>query len=321
MNSLNEALGIENVGNGLKKTYFSVFLIYGVYIAIFAALFYILGLYDVVRAVSFAMDVLTGGFQPSQARWHLYQSVPMIICIMLLMFVGSVNFGFNYNLLTHRLKEMLTKEVKLYLVVLVTGTLLIAALSGINVFDSLFHVVSMSSSTGFDYIGIPKLNDNAKNVFILLMILGGCSFSMAGGIKISRIISFSESIKRKIGGLLRKKRYPRTRYEAVEDTEPFSAATFILLFLCTLLVFSMIFTTIGVSFMDALFEVGSALTTNGISMGATTVSMPLFHKYLLMTAMIIGRVEITTILIAIWKSDIKILNRIKLQLSRLFRRS
>jgi Trk-type K+ transport system membrane component len=63
--------------------------------------------------------------------------------------------------------------------------------------------------------------------------------------------------------------------------------------------FSVIFTTIGVSFTDALFEVGSALTTNGISMGAATVSMPITYKWLMITAMTIGRIEIMSVLIAL----------------------
>jgi len=60
-----------------------------------------------------------------------------------------------------------------------------------------------------------------------------------------------------------------------------------------------IFTTIGVSFTDALFEVGSALTTNGISMDAATVSMPMAYKWLMITAMTIGRIEIMSVLIAL----------------------
>jgi Trk-type K+ transport system membrane component len=72
-----------------------------------------------------------------------------------------------------------------------------------------------------------------------------------------------------------------------------------LLFTFTLVIFSVIFTTIRVSFTDALFEVGSALTTNGISMGATTVSMPIAYKWLMITAMTIGRIEIMSVLIAL----------------------
>jgi Trk-type K+ transport system membrane component len=54
-----------------------------------------------------------------------------------------------------------------------------------------------------------------------------------------------------------------------------------------------------VSFTNALFEIGSALTTNGISMGATTVSMPIAYKWLMIVAMTIGRVEIMSVLIAL----------------------
>jgi Trk-type K+ transport system membrane component len=61
----------------------------------------------------------------------------------------------------------------------------------------------------------------------------------------------------------------------------------------------MIFTTIGVSFTDAIFEVGSALTTNGISMGATTVAMPMGYKWLMIAAMTIGRIEMLSTLIAL----------------------
>jgi Trk-type K+ transport system membrane component len=56
----------------------------------------------------------------------------------------------------------------------------------------------------------------------------------------------------------------------------------------------------GVSFTDAIFEVGSAITTNGISMGATTVTMPLAHKWLMIAAMTIGRVEILTVILALF---------------------
>jgi Trk-type K+ transport system membrane component len=62
---------------------------------------------------------------------------------------------------------------------------------------------------------------------------------------------------------------------------------------------------LGVSFTDALFEVGSALTTNGISMGATTVSMPIAYKWLMIAAMTVGRIEIMSVLIALFPRKTK----------------
>ena len=140
-----------------------------------------------------------------------------------------------------------------------------------------------------------------KSIFILLMLIGGCAFSMAGGIRVSRLIAFATSIKQAIRGVLIKEKVikEKNRKSETNNIDSLSALVSVLLFVSTLVVFSIIFSTIGVSFTDALYEVGSALTTNGISMGATTVSMPLFYKWLLTTAMIIGRVEIMSILIAL----------------------
>ncbi|HIH88089.1 TPA: hypothetical protein HA344_02630 [Candidatus Bathyarchaeota archaeon] len=51
---------------------------------------------------------------------------------------------------------------------------------------------------------------------------------------------------------------------------------------------------------NSLFEVGSALTTNGISMGVMSLSLPTFYKFVLMVAMIIGKVEILIVLVTIY---------------------
>jgi len=159
----------------------------------------------------------------------------------------------------------------------------------------------MSSSSGFAYIPLSSFSSTVMSILLVLMLVGGCAFSMAGGIRVSRLIAFTKSIKASIKGVLIKENV----IAQPEKTDPngsiehFSASIAILLFAVVLVVFAVIFTSIGVSFTDALFEVGSALTTNGISMGATNVLMPVGYKWLMITAMTIGRVEILSILIAL----------------------
>lgn len=301
LNHLGNALGIERIGNNLKRIFISVFLIYGIYIVAFTVIFYLLGVQDIIKTGTFAIDTITGGYAPTVDQFQQYMSIPMRIGIIALMFVGSVNFSFNYRLFTLKLKKALSKEVLLYLLIIAIATVLIFFLTGRGALTSLFHVVSMSSSTGYDYINIPTLNETAKSILILLMILGGCSFSMAGGIRIYRIISFFKSIKQSVKGILVKEKVIKEETKKAEENnvEQFSILVAIVLFIATLIVFSIIFSTIGVSFTDAIFEVGSALTTNGISMGATTVFMPIAYKWLLIISMIIGRIEIIPILIAL----------------------
>ena len=301
LNNLGNALGIESVGSNLKRLFFSVFIIYGVYIIAFTAIFYFLGFQDLTKTGSFAIDTITGGFQPSIQQFQQYLRTIPKICIIALMLVGSVSFTFNYHLFTLRLKKTFSLEIALYLLMIAIGTTLIFFLAKTEPLDSLFHVVSMTSSTGYDYINIAAFNDTIRSIFIVLMLIGGCTFSMAGGIRISKLISFARAIKRSIRGTLVKEKAITEKTDQTTSTniEYLSAVVSVLLFVATLVVFSIIFTTMGISFTDALYEVGSALTTNGISMGATTVTMPLGYKWLMITAMTIGRVEIMSVFIAL----------------------
>lgn len=298
LNHLGNALGIENTGSNLKRTFFSVFVIYSLYIVIFTAIFYFLGFQDLTRTSPFIIDTLTGGFQPTIQQFQQYLGIAPKICMIALMLIGSVNFAFNYHLFSGKFKKMLSLEVVVYLLMISVGTTLILIATRLNILDSLFHVASMTSSTGYDYVNISSFNDTALSIFILLMLIGGCAFSMAGGIRVSKLITFARSVKESIRGVLTGEKVT-TEQEHTNNAEHFSVVTSILVFVFTLVIFAIVFSTIGVSFTAALFEVGSALTTNGISMGATTASMPTFYKWLMIVAMTIGRVEVLTILVVL----------------------
>lgn len=302
LDNLSNTLGIDKLNSNLKRMFFSVFTIYGIYIIAFIVIFYFLGFQDLIKTGSFVIDTITGGFQPSVQQFQQYLSLAPKICMIVLMFVGSVNFVFNYHLFTLKPKKALSSETALYLLIIAFGTFLVFYFARIEVVDSLFHVVSMSSSTGYDYINIAGTSSTVLSIFIVLMLIGGCAFSMAGGIRVSRLITFAKSVKQSIKGILIKEKVitePNRQTKANNNPENLSALVSIMLFIFTLVIFAVVFTTMGVSFTDAIFEMGSALTTNGISMGATTAAMPIAYKWLMIVAMTIGRVEILSVLIAL----------------------
>ena len=303
LNNLSNSVGMQDVCGSLKKTYFSVFAIYGTYILGFTGIFYALGFTNLINTGTFVVDTITGGFQPNAATYTQFLALAPKICIILLMLLGSLNFAFSYHLFTRKLKEALSPEIILYFIIMIVGTVAISLASPVNIFDSLFHVVSMSSSTGQSFIPLTSFGDTGYSILIVLMLIGGCTFSMAGGIRISRIISFAKSAKQSLMGILVKEQaiaLPKKNGDENESLENLSASVSITLFVVALIVLSIIFTTIGVSFTDALFEVGSALTTNGISMGITTLTMPVGYKWLMIAAMTIGRVEILSIFLALF---------------------
>jgi trk system potassium uptake protein TrkH len=301
LDNLRNAIGVEDLNQDLRKTYLTIFLVYGAYILLFTVIFYLIGGFEFVQALKLVIDTLTGGFSPSSSAL-LAMGISVKIGLLALMFIGSVNFSFIYRILTRSITWKLSREVQLYILIILTSTIIFTLSSGVGLFDSLFHVLSMSSSTGFDYIGIRGLDQVSISILIFVGIIGGCGFSMAGGIKVFRLIFFGESIQRSVVDTVRDVEYfPEEKpVEANHHADIASANVSIIIFLFITFLFSAILVTSGASFFSSLFEVSSALTTNGATLGITSISLGLGYKYLLIACMLIGRVEIMTVLVAVY---------------------
>ncbi|MCL2358663.1 potassium transporter TrkG [Candidatus Bathycorpusculum sp.] len=291
---LGGVLGIENLSRNLKRMFFMVLAIYGIYILVFTGIFYLLGYTDFVATGTFVIDTLTGGFSPNTLTFQQYLSVAPQILILLLMFLGAVNFSFNYNLLAGKFKKIFSPEIVLFICIMVTASIVLFFVMDIGFFDSLFHVVSLASTQGIYYLNLATFSSNAVVLLVILMSVGGCAFSMAGGIKISRLLALGTSFGHLISMPFTKSDRQKETTKT-EITEAFPAVMAILFFFAALVVFALLLSTMGISFGHALFEMGSALSTTGATMGAVSVAMPLGYKWLIMVSMIIGKVEIVTV--------------------------
>jgi trk system potassium uptake protein TrkH len=305
LDKLSDATGITRVSSSFKKTYLSIFLIYSIYILVFIVIFYVLGFTNLISTGTFVIDTLTGGFQPQASIYQQYIALAPQICILLLMLTGSLNFAFSYNLFAGKFQKMFSAEIVVFFFIILVGAVAVVFTSDVSAFDALFHVISMSSSTGQSYLPFSTFGDTGYAILIVLMLIGGCSFSMAGGMRVSKLISFAKNIKETVISILIMERAiekPKKKPEndAKVSIEQLSASVSILLLIMVLVIFALLFTTVGVSFTDALFEVGSALTTCGASVGITTVTLPIGAKWLMIMAMTIGRVEILSILLALF---------------------
>jgi len=275
------SFGIEAIGSSLKKMLILIMVIYSLIVAIFMVIFFFTFSSNLILASTAAMDLLTGGYQPTIASGiGLFQ-----ISVVVLMIIGGLSFRFHYNLFHLKVRELLTPEVKLYLLLIAVSTIIISILAWINPFDGLFNAASMLSSTGAATMDLAVFSVPAKIWLIVLMLIGGCGFSMAGGIKIERIQKLANAIRR--------------NGEAPAKSELRSIILYIAGFIAILLLLSLAFSTSGTNMLDSVFEVGSALSTAGASIGATTVAMPVVYKWLLIFAMLVGRVEIVSIYKAI----------------------
>ncbi len=142
--------------------------------------------------------VATGGFSPKTASIAFYDSLAVELVVVFFMAASGVSFSLYYLLYTRRrLDVVLDRELLVYLGILVGATLLVwevlvsegdYASWGRALRDSAFSVVSITTTTGFVTADFDEWGTAAKFALVLLMFVGGCAGSTAGGIKVIRIV-------------------------------------------------------------------------------------------------------------------------------------
>ena len=217
----------------VKKT---AMILWGVYLGlsvlqVITLMFFGMSLFDSVNHTMTALS--TGGFSPYDSsinyyRLNGYEHYKAIeYTLTFFMFLGGMNFVLHYKFLKRRFKEYFgNRELQVFflIVVVTTGLIILdifirtyslGSYSGEESFrKTIFTVVSIITTTGF---GTEDINSVyfpgfAKQIFLLLMIIGGCIGSTAGGIKVQRTIILSSLFLRQIKRL----RLPRTALSYVK---------------------------------------------------------------------------------------------------------
>jgi trk system potassium uptake protein TrkH len=203
-------------GGGLlrfKEFLITLVVVFSLYTLVLSFLLVFLTQLNDLSAISLVFSTITsGGFVPSSNL--VSQAQPEVLAIVTGgMILSALPFAFHYNLFYKggMLKKLvLTPEVKAYLVLMATCIplfYLITYASGqlsADPISAAFHVISASTTTGFQYMNISSLPGVSKTFMIVLMLVGGTAFSTAGGIKVGRfLILYREFISkndaRKVG--------------------------------------------------------------------------------------------------------------------------
>lgn len=184
-----------------------------------------MSLYDAVNHTMTALS--TGGFSPydssinyyNLAGYKNYKAIEYVITFF--MFLGGMNFVLHYKFVIGKFKDyFLNREFQVYVFIVLVVTGLIVgniytksidtnSLNGEESFrKTIFTVVSIITTTGF---GTEDINSQffpalAKQIFLLLMVVGGCIGSTAGGIKVQRVVILFKLFTKQI----KKLRLPRT---------------------------------------------------------------------------------------------------------------
>jgi trk system potassium uptake protein TrkH len=280
-------------------------------------------LYDAV--VHTFTTVATGGFSTKTASIAFYDSFAVEVVIIVFMTLSAVSFSLYYLLYARRrLDVVLDREVLTYLAILVGAVLFVW---GVLVFegdygdswsralrDSAFTVSSIMTTTGFVTADFDKWDTAAKFTLVLLMFIGGCAGSTAGGIKVIRVLIIFRTNFQEVFQMI----HPRavTPLKIGDRIIPEGVRVAVLgLFAAWIAVFAQATFLVALqedlTLISAATAVAATLNVVGPGLGQVGASenfevVNSFGRVVLTGCMLLGRLEIFTALVllspAFWKS-------------------
>lgn len=309
------------IGGGslkLKELLLTITVIFTIYTVILTSLLYLFGYESAIYNLSLIFSAVTGGgFIPTSTSLD-YENAMVMFILMTGMIISALPFAFHYAVFS---KEMHTTkmrpEIYTYFGIIIVSVIifyfLIASISDIpsKLMTSIFHVMSASTNTGFQFIDLNLLSVEAKILLVIIMLIGGTAFSTAGGIKVGRILQIMQRLTKKrftantttrsISAVTSRyhlgynKNEPKT--EKIKEEKTFRETLLIIvLFVAISFVTAIVLSYLEQkNFVDSLFESVSAVTTSGLTIGITSLNMDIISKVFLIFNMIAGRFEIIAI--------------------------
>jgi trk system potassium uptake protein TrkH len=266
---------------------------------------------------SFA-TMATGGFSTRNASVAAYDSAYIDWVITFFMFLAGVNFSLHYLALRGKINDFIRNEEFLFYTGLIAiGTLLIVLLNMGSVYPdfldnlrfSAFQVVSIITTTGFgtaDYELWPVL---CQYLLVFTMFIGGCAGSTGGGIKVARILLLFKHAHVQVFRLIhpRAVRLVKLGDRPVDKEVMQSILGFFALYMGVFVTASFIMAGLGMDIPSAGASVIATLSNIGPGLGSVGpvdnfAHVPVFGKVVLAFCMLLGRLELFTVLVLVFPS-------------------
>ncbi|HKJ05794.1 MAG TPA: TrkH family potassium uptake protein [Geopsychrobacteraceae bacterium] len=292
-------------------------MLWGVYLLLTAVetLMLMLGGMTFLDAICHAFATLaTGGFSTRDASVAAYDSAYIDGVITLFMFLAGVNFTLHFQALRGRLRDFhRNEEFRCYLGITLFATLLLLVFNwnggiyhslGENLRYSLFQVTSILTTTGFgtaDYEIWPVVT---QYTLILLMFVGGCAGSTGGGIKVARILLLFKHAQVQIFRLIhpRAVRLVKLGNRPVDREVLQAILGFFALFVGIFVTASILMAACGMDLVSGGAAVLACLSNIGPGLGSVGPTdnfahVPVVGKGILIFCMLMGRLELFTVLV------------------------
>ena len=265
-------------------------------------------------AVTTALTTIsTGGFSVRNESIAFYQSSAVNWIVVFFMFVSSVNFTLLFLAGTRRWREVLrSDELRVYSGIVFGSSALIALdlvlktgrSVGSAIEHAAFQVTTLISTSGYCTEDFDLWPQFSRLVLIVVMFVGGCAGSTAGGLKVSRIVVLVRALRRELRRILHTREVrpitldgQRVEEDTISSVSIFFFAYMIVLFSSTLIVSldELDFTSAFTASLTSISNVGPGFGLVGPMCNFGFLS-PL-SKLALSFTMLLGRLEIMPLLV------------------------
>ena len=294
-----------NSSEVIKQTV-KIFILYS---AITISIFIILNIFDirVFNSLNLSMSIISsGGFLPANDLASILINQTQIIIFSLLMLVSFFSIFFIYNLIFLRDKNInfFYEDIHLFLYFLSTVTIFFIFFS----FDNNFTYSFLSLVSSISNIGISLEFNQSKLSFIYLMlvIIGGSFFSTSSGLRFLKIYSLTKYSLNQILSFSKPKNvfmnrllFSKINFDFKEINKYFLT---ILIFIISLFILTSLLSLSDISF-ESSFKLAILTLMNTVNSSAYGLSdfnftnLHFLTKYILIFFMIIGRVELLSLLL------------------------
>jgi trk system potassium uptake protein TrkH len=261
---------------------------------------------------SFA-TVSTGGFSTRDASVLAFASVYIEAVVTVFMFLGGANFALHYWLLRGQWRRYWkNEEFRLYTYVTIAAIVALSIAAQIQAGETLLHSiriaafqgVSIITTTGFMSSDYLLWGFASQMIILILLFLGGSSGSTAGGLKMMRLDMLGKHFWRGLKRVLHPRAVYTIRHSGtiVTDEVMMNVLAFFAAYVGVFVFSSVLLTGMGVDLLTSMSAAASTLGNvgpglNEVGPATNYGGLPLAGKLLLSFCMLLGRLEIFTMLI------------------------
>ena len=270
-----------------------------------------MNLYDALNHTFTTMP--TGGFSTKNSSIAYFDNLYFEIIIIFFMLMAGINFSLHYQMMRGKpLVFWRDSECRFFL----CTVLLLVVVISLNIYGSIyekmgqairfasFQVVSIVTTTGYATADFDKWPAMSQIILLLAMFLGASAGSTGGGVKCLRIMIYFKYCYKELFSLLHPHAitYVKISGKAVPVDVMRSVLGFLGLYAGLFVLCSAILAGMGVDFMTSLSAVAATIGNIGPGLGLVGpaknyAQIPYLGKWLLIWCMLLGRLEIYTLII------------------------